>query len=153
MVIFKGFSFELFKFDTTFFRTITPFLFKPGFLTIEFNEGRRKKYVKPIRLYLFYIRSDKYYVEHLVQALHLYSMAYLLYGIAILWVVSAGSNSANVVLGAFFLVSLYTYFSIKKVYGQGWVKTLLKFFILGFIYLIFLAIGFVIEIYITLMLM
>lgn len=39
--------------DTSFFRTIVPFLFKPGFLTREYLEGRRKKYLSPLRLYLF----------------------------------------------------------------------------------------------------
>jgi len=41
------------SFDTSFFRTLKPFLFKPGFLTSEFLEGRRKKYMSPVRLYLF----------------------------------------------------------------------------------------------------
>lgn len=39
--------------DNTIFRTIRPFLFKPGFITSEYLAGRRKKYTSPIRLYLF----------------------------------------------------------------------------------------------------
>lgn len=42
-----------FSFDTSIFRTIRPFLLKPGFLAREFLNGRRKRYMSPIRLYLF----------------------------------------------------------------------------------------------------
>ncbi|UZR92931.1 DUF3667 domain-containing protein [Chondrinema litorale] len=38
--------------DSQLFRSIFPFLFRPGHLTIKFLEGRRKLYVNPIRLYL-----------------------------------------------------------------------------------------------------
>lgn len=41
------------NFDASFFRTMGPFLFKPGFLAREYLEGRRKKYMSPVRLYLF----------------------------------------------------------------------------------------------------
>ncbi|MBC8122902.1 MAG: DUF3667 domain-containing protein, partial [Gemmatimonadaceae bacterium] len=40
-------------FDSKLFRSIVPFLLKPGFLTNEFNAGRRTKYVSPLRLFLF----------------------------------------------------------------------------------------------------
>ncbi|MBT28873.1 MAG: hypothetical protein CMO01_04350 [Thalassobius sp.] len=38
--------------DSQLFRSIFPFLFRPGHLTVKFLEGRRKLYVNPIRLYL-----------------------------------------------------------------------------------------------------
>lgn len=41
------------SFDTSFFQTLLPFLFKPGFLSREFLEGRRKRYMSPVRLYIF----------------------------------------------------------------------------------------------------
>ncbi|MDW8287329.1 MAG: DUF3667 domain-containing protein [Flammeovirgaceae bacterium] len=40
-----------FNFDSRLGRSIVPFLCKPGFLTNEFNKGRRVKYVHPIRFY------------------------------------------------------------------------------------------------------
>jgi hypothetical protein len=40
-------------FDSKMYRTIKALLFRPGFLTIEFNEGKRKSYVAPVRLYIF----------------------------------------------------------------------------------------------------
>ena len=38
--------------DSRIGRSIVPFLSQPGFLTMEFNKGKRKKYVHPVRLYL-----------------------------------------------------------------------------------------------------
>jgi hypothetical protein len=104
-------------------------------------------------LYLLYVRSDKYYVEHLIHGLHLHSFAYFMYGLVFLWLVGTENNSLSVVLWVFILVSLYAYFSVKKVYAQGWFKTLFKFFVLGTVYLLLLTLGLLVEIYITLLLM
>ncbi|EKB49616.1 DUF3667 domain-containing protein [Cecembia lonarensis] len=104
-------------------------------------------------LYLLYIRSDKYYVEHLIHGLHLHSFAYFIYGLAILFLVGTGNTSIQIVLWAFILVSIYAYFSIKKVYGQGWFTTLFKFLFLGVVYITLLSVGLLVETYVTLMLM
>ncbi|HSI77889.1 MAG TPA: DUF3667 domain-containing protein [Lunatimonas sp.] len=45
---------SLFSFDGKFLQTLTAFFFKPGKLTIAFNNGQRKKYTHPIRLYLIF---------------------------------------------------------------------------------------------------
>jgi hypothetical protein len=39
--------------DNNIFRTVGALLFKPGLLTKEFIAGRRKKFVPPVRLYIF----------------------------------------------------------------------------------------------------
>lgn len=49
----KDFLQDYWTFDSKFFRSIIPLLFKPGYLTNEFIEGRRQKYIPPVRLYLF----------------------------------------------------------------------------------------------------
>jgi len=41
-----------FSFDNRFFKTIIPLIFRPGKVTREFIEGKRKKYVNPFQLYL-----------------------------------------------------------------------------------------------------
>jgi len=38
--------------DSRFWGTFKPFFFNPGYLTNQFNQGRRKAFVHPIRLYL-----------------------------------------------------------------------------------------------------
>lgn len=44
---------DITHFDSKFFVTMKTLLFKPGFLTSEYVKGRRKKYLDPIRMYLF----------------------------------------------------------------------------------------------------
>lgn len=41
------------SFESKFFRTIQYLLFRPGFLTIEYNSGRREAYYHPVRAYAF----------------------------------------------------------------------------------------------------
>jgi hypothetical protein len=50
----------------------------------------------------------------------------------------------------FILVSTYAYFSLKKISGQGWFKTLIKFSLLGIFYLTILSIAIVLELYYSL---
>lgn len=42
----------LFQIDSRMGRTVIPFLFRPGFLTHEYNAGRRTRYSSPLRIYL-----------------------------------------------------------------------------------------------------
>jgi hypothetical protein len=41
-----------FSFDSRFTNSLIPFFFKPGWLTLRFNEGKRASYANPVRLYL-----------------------------------------------------------------------------------------------------
>ena len=43
---------DLFSFDSRFFGTILPLFFRPGYITREFNRGRRAHFVPPFRQYL-----------------------------------------------------------------------------------------------------
>jgi hypothetical protein len=43
---------ETFELDGRVARTIVPFLIRPGFLTLEYNRGRRRSYTAPLRLFL-----------------------------------------------------------------------------------------------------
>lgn len=40
-------------FNSKFFKTLIPFVFKPGFLTKEYNRGRRNTYLSPVKMYFF----------------------------------------------------------------------------------------------------
>jgi hypothetical protein len=44
---------DYFHFDEKFFNTLKPLLFKPGKLTIDYMEGKRTRYLHPIRIYIF----------------------------------------------------------------------------------------------------
>jgi hypothetical protein len=47
------FFYDIMHFDSNFFVTLKDLLFKPGFLSREYILGRRKKYLHPIRMYVF----------------------------------------------------------------------------------------------------
>ncbi len=51
--IFYNFAGDFFAFDTRFFRTFVALLFKPGFLSNEYFDGRRIKYAPPFRIFIF----------------------------------------------------------------------------------------------------
>ena len=44
---------DFFHFDAKFLATLWPLIFRPGFLTTEFLEGKRAKYFEPFKLFLF----------------------------------------------------------------------------------------------------
>lgn len=52
-LITKDFLKDYWTFDSKLFRSLIPLLFKPGFLTKEFIEGKRQRYIPPVRLYIF----------------------------------------------------------------------------------------------------
>lgn len=101
-------------------------------------------------LWLLYLKSGNFYIEHLIHGLHLHSFAYFIYGIGILWMSIVGWGLGFAGFICFMLVSLYAYFSLKKISGQGWFQTLVKFLILGFFYLIILSAAIVLELYYSL---
>jgi len=47
------FFYDITHFDGSFFITLKDLLFKPGFLSREYMLGRRKKYLHPVRMYVF----------------------------------------------------------------------------------------------------
>lgn len=51
--VFFNFLGDFFAFDTRFFRTFVALIFKPGFLTKEYMQGRRVRYAPPFRIFIF----------------------------------------------------------------------------------------------------
>jgi hypothetical protein len=93
-------------------------------------------------LKILYLRRRRFYVEHLVYALHIHSFFYiavLLTSFSALaakhWV-PALETPLIWILSIFILVQVFL--SIRQVYSQGWLMTIFKFFFGGFIYLIVL---------------
>jgi len=97
-------------------------------------------------LKLLYIRKDYFYSEHLVFSIYYYNFFYLAGSLQILsnFVenISVLSWIGNVV-GIWIIV--YLLLAMKRMYGQSWRKTILKFFIFGFLFLICLVVGFSIS--------
>ena len=80
-------------------------------------------------LKLLYWRRHKYYVEHLVFALHLHAFAFLVFSVSALLPEEASwSDTASTVLFGWFLV--YYFLALRRYYGQSRRKTALKYLIL-----------------------
>lgn len=108
-----------------------------------------------------YLFKRRLYMEHLVVALH--SHAFLSLAILIL----AANTLARQALGEGLLhaalgwvetallvwMPLYLLLMQKRVYGQGWILTLLKYCVLGTIYMILLSLGIVIALLVSVVVM
>ena len=87
-------------------------------------------------LKLLYIRRDRYYAEHFVFALHVHAFVFLLFTLMMLL-----PGAADVVL--VFALLVYTWVALKRVYRQGWFRTTVKWWTLGFTYSFVLLFGLV----------
>lgn len=93
-------------------------------------------------LKILYIRRDVYFVEHLVFLLHTHAFSFLLVTLGML---SAGLF--DIQLGCLLALALAVYiaFAMKRFYGQGWPKTLLKFVLIDGYYFILFGLLFVLT--------
>ncbi len=96
-------------------------------------------------LKLLYIRKRRYYVEHLIYALHIHSFAYIatvvitLIGLGLAREISGYEPLFAIPLSLLAVGMIFT--SIRRVYQQGWFFSTFKFLLGGFVYLVVLAIG------------
>lgn len=88
-------------------------------------------------LKLLYIRRRRYYAEHFVFLLHVHSFVFVLATVMLLLPDDWLAGLPEVALGLWILV--YIYMAMKRVYGQGWLKTFAKYWILGWMYFWILA--------------
>lgn len=107
-------------------------------------------------LKVLYLRRRRFYVEHLVYALHIHSFVYLAaVVIALLGVgLAQWSNTARALV-TFILsiaVAVQVFLSIRRVYGQGWFKTTVKFFVGGIVYFVILILGVTVTAVLTILL-
>jgi Protein of unknown function (DUF3667) len=96
-------------------------------------------------LKILYIRKGRYYVEHLVYALHIHTFFYVAVIITSLAVMGANrtvpalAGWITAVMTIAIIVQIFL--SIRRVYRQGWFMTMVKFFFGGFVYLVILVLG------------
>lgn len=87
-------------------------------------------------LKVLYVRRGWYYAEHLVFALHVHAFVFVVFTIAaLLWWISGGAawtGAVTSVLGL--LIPIYFLVAMKRVYAQGWIKTLVKIYFLSWMY-------------------
>lgn len=86
-------------------------------------------------LKLFYVRSRRFYAEHVIFSIHLHSFGFFVTAIAAL------SGIGIVELAAVLGIVVYAVAALRRVYGQGWGLTIAKAFGLGLSYLVLLIGG------------
>lgn len=89
-------------------------------------------------LKLLYIRRRRFYAEHFVFLLHVHSMVFIL---AMLILLVRRFVPSLVEVAVILWVLVYIFLAMKRVYGQGWLKTLAKYWTLGWMYFWILAIS------------
>ena len=96
-------------------------------------------------LKVLYVRRDWYYAEHLVFGLHTHAFAFLVFTvIACLLAITTAEWARTLSLVLFWGgIPLYFLLAQKRVYGQGWTKTVAKALVLGWAYSIVLFGGLV----------
>lgn len=107
-------------------------------------------------LKILYIRKGRFYVEHLVYALHIHTFLYVSVIITALAVM--GANRTVPALGGWITglmacaIVVQIFLSIRRVYKQGWFMTILKFLFGGFVYFVILVLAVGATALVTLML-
>ena len=91
-------------------------------------------------LKLFYVRRPYFYTEHFIFALHTHAFGFAMLLVALLIPFSVAGGLVAVAIPAYFLISQ------KKVYGERWLRTVLKFFGVGFLYVICAALAFTVVV-------
>lgn len=101
-------------------------------------------------LKLLYIRRGYYYSEHLVFSIYYYNFFYLAGSILMILDALPWLDWISIIVG--FWIFFYLLFAMKKMYGQSWRKTILKFLIFDFLFMLLLGIGFAISAFVIIML-
>jgi hypothetical protein len=96
---------------------------------------------------LLYIRSPYNYTEHLVFVFHVQTVFFILFTLTLLIDKLTDFSSTAIMITTIF--PFYLYLALKNFYGQGWFKTLIKFFLLNTFFIVLSGIGFVIISFIT----
>jgi hypothetical protein len=105
-----------------------------------------------LMLKVLYAFKRRLYMEHLIVALH--SHAFLCLALLSVFLLMALADAVPAVtplttllkIALFVWMPLYLLLMQKRIYGQGWTMTLLKYFTLGFCYLFLLSLGAVITV-------
>jgi hypothetical protein len=92
--------------------------------------------VYALLLKLLYVRRQRFFVEHFIFALHVHAFMFAVFLLEVI------VRKVPVLPGLIWLwIPIYSLIAMKTVYGQGWVKTGLKWFALGNAYLVVLSFG------------
>lgn len=93
-------------------------------------------------LKLIYVRRKFTYVEHLVFVFHIQTVFFLLF--SVFYIISVINSNAEFSIPLFLGIFLiYLFIAMKRFYGQGFFKTLFKYLLANFVYIILASFGMV----------
>ena len=107
-------------------------------------------------LKILYFRKRRFYVEHLVYALHIHTFLYM--SVIVTALLAMGANRwvpglSGLIIGVLSCaIFVQIFLSIRRVYGQGWFFSAFKFWLGGIVYFVILVLGVGITAFITLLL-
>jgi hypothetical protein len=107
-------------------------------------------------LKVLYIRKGRFYVEHLVYALHVHTFLYV--AVIITALGAMGANRTLPALSGWIIglmscaIFIQIFLSIRRVYGQGWFFTTVKFLLGGIVYFVILVVAVGATAFVTLLL-
>ena len=107
-------------------------------------------------LKILYIRQRRFYVEHLVYALHIHSFLYV--AVIITSLLSMGAKQTMPALSGWIIglmscaILVQIFLSIRRVYGQGWFFSTVKFLFGGLVYFVILVLAVAATTFVTLLL-
>jgi hypothetical protein len=102
-------------------------------------------------LKLLYVRRNYFYSEHLVFSIYFYNFFYFAGSLMMLAGLVASLDWLSTVIG--WGIYIYFLFSLKRMYGQGWGKTVAKFFIFSFAFFFCLLFAFTITFLVIIMIL
>jgi hypothetical protein len=101
-------------------------------------------------LKLLYVRRDFYYSEHLVFSIYYYNFFFLAGSLSMLSGLIPYLDFVSIIIG--FWIAIYLLLGMKRMYKQGWGKTIIKYFAFCFLFGICAAIALTINVMTILML-
>lgn len=106
-------------------------------------------------LKILYIRKRRFYVEHLVYALHIHTFLYV--AVIITTLAAMAANRTLPALSGWIIglmscaIFVQIFLSVRRVYGQGWFFSMVKFFFGGLVYLVILFFAVTTTAFVTLL--
>ena len=88
---------------------------------------------------LLYIRKSRYYVEHLIVLFNIHSFAFLIASIDVYFFSTIEEKSFQLGGVSYLVIAIFFFLSLKVYYGQGWIKTFIKYVMIISIYLVLLV--------------
>ncbi len=100
-------------------------------------------------LKLLYMRRNYFYSEHLVFSIYYYNFFYFAASIMMLAGLIPGMEWLASLIG--WVIYFYLLLAMKRMYGQGWGKTVAKFFVFSFLFMLCSVFGFLINLLVIVM--